>query len=501
MRIRCFVPQHDRNIFFTNAPMKRYFCLIFAIFTINAEAQNDRYLILLKDKVGSPYSVGQPSGFLSNRAIQRRQRQQIAIIERDLPVNPSYISQLAGTGARVLYSSRWLNAVLVQADTTIHKAIKQLACYKNTYRNGPLNATATYPLVNAGVQGSEVLQNSLNITQLTQNQANTNYGLAKKQVTMLGADVMHNQNYQGQGMWVGVFDSGFLNANNLRSFDSLFTQNRVITTYDFVDGNANVFDDDRHGTMVLSCMAANWPNVMVGTAPKASYALFRTETTASETPAEEAYWLFAAERADSLGIDVINSSLGYFEFDNAAQNYKYTELNGNKALVTKAANWAVGAGMVVVNSAGNERANSWKYIIAPADGDSVLAIAAVDSNQVITFFSSLGPSADGRVKPDLAAMGLQVAVAFTDGSIVAAAGTSFSSPLTAGLVAGFWQAYPCLSAIEVVRLMRQAGNHPNLPDNDTGYGIPTFTRAATAAEAYFNRKCAPVKTQKMGVKL
>jgi serine protease AprX len=472
--------------------MKNYFVgvIIFSLslFTELVQAQNNRYLVLFKDKTGSPFSIGQPEQFLSNRSIQRRQRQQIAVTERDLPVNPNYVAQIKATGATVLYTSRWLNAALIQTDSTTHKAIKQLSCYKSTYRNGPLNATANYPLVNAGPQATNLISQTLNIAQ---NQSNINYGFAKKQVTMLGADAMHQQNYQGQGMWVGVFDSGFLNANNLRSFDSLFSDNRVITTHDFVDGNTNVFDDDRHGTMVLSCMAANWPNVVVGTAPKAHYALFRTETTFSETPAEEAYWLLAAERADSLGIDVINSSLGYFEFDNAAQNYTYAHMNGKTALVTKAADWAVGAGMVVVNSAGNERNNSWKYIIAPADGDSVLAVAAVDSNQVITSFSSLGPSADGRVKPDVAAMGLRVAVASEDGSIVAAAGTSFSSPLTAGLVAGFWQAYPCLSAMEVVRLMRQAGSQfPNF-DDDTGYGIPTFARAVAAANGYLNLKCVP----------
>lgn len=451
---------------------KKMICLGFGsllfllFFNTLAFAQTKKYLVLLKDKNGTKFSVDKPQEFLSQRSIFRRQKQGISIKQRDLPVSATYLNGIKQTGAKVWYTSRWLNAVLVECNTSVLNTIKGLSYVQSIELNRSLD-DVHLPNVEGKSGKMQVMD-----------EATPNYGNSLDQVKMLGADKMHQAGFRGEGMLIGVLDNGFLNVNKIDLFRPLFDQNRIVATYDFVNNNKDVYDEGSHGTNVLSTMAAFKESQLVGTAFKASYVLLHTENDYSETKVEEANWLVAAEYADSIGVDVINSSLGYSDFDDTNTNYTYADLTGNKALVTRAADWAAGVGMVVCVAAGNEGNKAWKYILTPADADSVLAVGAVDRTIRLASFSSLGPSADGRIKPDVAALGSGTTVVSTSGTVSAGSGTSFASPLLAGMVAGFWQAYPWLTAMEVMLYIRKAGHQAPKPDNLLGYGVPTFERAA-----------------------
>ena len=432
-----------------------------------------KYLVLLRDKANSPYSVSKPEQFLSARSIQRRQKQNIAIQERDLPVNPAYITQLQQAGAKIWFPSRWLNAVLVEAGDATIATIQTLPFVKGLEFGRSLDKTQsiTEPRVKSVSKfGSARLA------------ADTlRYGNSANQITQIGVDKMHQQGYHGEGMLIGVLDAGFLRANTVSFLKPLFDEKRVLATYDFVAKETNVYDDDEHGLEALSAIAATVDQQLYGTAYKASFVLLRTEDSPTEKQVEEANWLFGAEYADSAGVDVISSSLGYFEFDNASTSYTYPNMDGKTALCTRAAQIATEMGIVVVIAAGNEGDSPWHYIDAPADAASVLAIGAVTQTGQRASFSSFGPSADGRFKPDLAARGQGVVLGRAAGSVGLDNGTSFSTPLVAGLVAGFWQSQPTLTAAQVTDLMRRSGSQASAPDNSLGYGIPNFARASALA--------------------
>jgi serine protease AprX len=450
--------------------MKRYILglLIFASYTTFAQNQ---YFVLFKDKANSPYSISRPKEFLSDRSIKRRTNQKIAITERDLPPNPSYLSEIAKAGAKILYKSRWINGALIQTNAATLTKILNLTFVRGLEGKGDIRNTR--------------LNDQVQITNTKDkfgNEGILDNGLSQTQLAMLGADKMHTKGFRGEGMLIGVLDSGFLNANKLSFFNDLFNDKRIIGTWDFVNNETNVYNDHNHGTNVLSCMAAFENSRIVGTAYKASYLLLTTEDVASETKREEANWLFGAEMADSVGVDVINTSLGYTEFDNPTQNYKYTDMNGDRALATRAADWAAQAGILVVASAGNEGNGSWKYIGTPADADSIIAVGAVSSSQNIVSFSSFGPSTDGRVKPELSAQGANTTIGNTNGTLGLSSGTSFSSPLMAGFAASFWQAFPSLTNMQVRELLIRSASQYTNPDNRLGYGIPNFDKAYEMAE-------------------
>lgn len=433
-----------------------------------------RYLVLLRDKANSPYSVSRPESYLSARAVARRARQNIAITERDLPVNPAYVSQIRSAGVEVLYTSRWLNAVLVRATPTALQQVRALPFVKGLEYNAAIGQ--------ARVASSSTEKSASKFGQTTAEALP--YGPSAAQLSQLGLDKLHEKGFRGEGMLVAILDAGFPNVNTVSYLQPLIRENRIVATYDFVANNRNVFDDDDHGLNVLSIMAATADNRLYGGAFKASYALFRTEDAPTESPIEEAYWLLGAERADSTGADVINSSLGYTEFDPAfsALNHTYNDLNGRTTLVSRAAQWAAEAGIVVVVSAGNEGASPWRSISAPADAVDVLAVAATNAANSRAAFSSFGPSADGRVKPDIAARGQSTLIGTMSGAVASGSGTSFASPLIASFVATLWQAYPNLTAREIIGIVRRAGHQAQNPDDSFGYGIPTYERAVAMAE-------------------
>lgn len=443
-----------------------FFVSLLSFQTAFTQALSAKYLLVFKDKNNSPYSITQPLAYLSERSVARRQKQKIAITTKDLPVNPTYIEEVKKKGAKVIYTSRWMNAALIECNSTVLNSILQLSFVKgleiNTSIDNPNNRTAR--------KSSKFESYETNAL---------NYGLSKTQIEMIGADKMHEQGFHGEGKMIAVLDAGFSNANNIAALKPLFDENRIVGTYDFVKNEKSVYEDDGHGTSVLSCMGAYSDGQIVGTAYKASFLLLRSEDVFSEYLIEEANWLFAAEYADSVGVDLINSSLGYSTFDDASTSHKYSDLNGKTTIAAKAATWAASVGIICVISAGNEGNSAWRYISTPADADSVLTVGAVDALKTYALFSSIGPSADGRIKPDLVALGQSSAIVTPSGTASTSSGTSFSSPILCGMVAGFWQANPTLTAMEVINRLRKSGNQYENPDERLGYGIPDFTRANT----------------------
>lgn len=442
---------------------------------LTAQEAPEKYWIAFTDKANSPYSIDKPLEFLSQRALDRRMRYGIPVIKNDLPVNPAYVQQVLALGdIRLLNRSRWMNAVTIQStDTAALEAINGLPFVKTgpAFRSFKRSATQTAAKFEQAGDGTEEAAKTNDILNEFE------YGGGINQVDMLHTEHLHNLGYSGEGMVIAVIDAGFVASDTLPEFARMWDENRLLGWYDFVDVDDTIFDKGgSHGTSVLSAMAAWLPGELIGTAPDASYWLLRSEDSKSEFIIEEANWLSAAEFADSAGVDVINASLGYSTFNAPYQNHTYNDLDGNTTRVTRAADLAASKGILVVSSAGNSGEGDWRYIIAPADADSNLTVGAVDYRLQPVGFTSRGPSADGRVKPNVAAKGSLVRVS-TRGGLDALGGTSFASPLIAGSAACLWQAFPEFNNMEIIDIIERCASQYFQPDTLVGHGVPDFRHA------------------------
>ena len=440
-------------------------------------AQDNRYLIVLTDKANSNFSIKQPATFLSPKAIARRVRHGIPIDGSDLPVHQAYIDSLRTAGhVTILSASKWLNQVMIH--TTDTAALTKINKFPFVKKAGPLNARQAMVIADqvSTKTMEQVTEQVVNSTASVAENA-FNYGQSFNQVHIHNGEYLHNKGFTGKGITIAVLDAGFFNYKTIKAFDSVLLNNQILGTWDFVANNTEVNEDHPHGMNCFSIMAANEPGKLVGTAPKASYFLYRTEDVFSETPIEEHNWVVAAEKADSAGADMISSSLGYYEFDNPSQSHTYADMNGDKTVVTRGADMAAQKGMIVCNSAGNSGNSGWKYIIAPSDGDSVLAVGAVNKDSIPGSFSSYGPSADGRVKPDVASVGVNTWVINSNGSVAFGSGTSFSNPNIAGLIACLWQAFPEFSNMDILDVVKRSSHKYANPDTRMGFGIPDMKKA------------------------
>lgn len=458
---------------------KTVFLFLLIIAAIGLEAQVTRYLITFKDKGTSPFSLSNPSQFLSQRSIDRRTQYRIAIDSTDLPLTPRYLDSLRSVpNVMVLNPSRWLNQVSIQtSDATALAKINSFSFVK------------TVTQLAARVQSNKDNSISKKITTAgnrspTARLSNTasdvyDYGQSFNQMHIHNGEFLHNIGLRGQNMIIGVLDGGFFNYTSLRSFDSINAAGQVLDTWDFVTGNTSVTEDDAHGMQCLSVIGANIPGVFVGSAPKAGFYLFRSEDVSSEYPVEEHNWVCAAERVDSAGGNVISSSLGYNTFDAplTGSSHTYAEMNGNTTTVAIGADLAAKKGILVVSAAGNEGNNTWHYIVSPADGDSVLAVAAVNGSGAVANFSSYGPSSDGQIKPDVASVGIATVVQLSNNNIGVSNGTSFACPNMAGLLTCLWQGFPEFNNIKIMTALRQSGSIYTTPNDRIGYGIPNVKLA------------------------
>lgn len=443
-----------------------------------AEAQSSRHIIRFTDKRATAFSLSRPSDFLSPRALERRMRQGISIDSSDLPVCKAYIDSIAAIpDVRVMHASRWLNQLLVV--TTNAASLKRISEFPFVRTSRPVARRASPISVEAENSPEKVVDLS-EVSRSAQNSSSSlfyNYGLTKPQIDIHNGTFLHDNGFRGKGMVVAMLDAGYRGYLSNPALDSLRTRNAVLGAWDFVVNEPSVNEDDAHGLYCLSIMASNMPGSLVGTSPEAAYLLYRTEDAGSEYPVEEHNWAVGAERADSLGADLITSSLGYSGFDDPSYDYRYADMNGRTAMVTRAADMAAAKGMIVTNSAGNDGASAWKFITAPADGDSVLAVGATNASRQVAAFSSYGPSADGRVKPDVASVGSGTILANTLGRPASGSGTSFSNPNIAGLIVCLWQAFPEFKNTEIIDAVRRSGDRRENPDDRTGYGIPDMRTA------------------------
>ncbi|HKL07165.1 MAG TPA: S8 family serine peptidase [Bacteroidales bacterium] len=445
-----------------------FFLFLFWSSHLFSQVAPDHFRIFFTDKNNSEYSIEYPEAFLSTKAILRRKKQDIPIRENDLPVNKNYLDSLKKLGITIKNNSKWLNTALVYStDKQLMDTISNLDFIKSSHKTG-------YTFQQKKTKKPKIPPKEYQL----KDDSIFDYGYSTRQISMLNGHILHRNGNIGQGMTIAILDAGFYNVDILPAFDSLWSNNQILGYYDFVDGDNEVFDASSHGMKVLSIMGANLPGELIGTAPKANYWLLRTEQTASEYSIEEDHWVAAAEFADSVGADIINTSLGYCEFDDTALNYTYEDMDGNTAFITKAADIAASKGILVIASAGNQGDDPWQYITAPADGDSILTVGSVNQFAEYSYFSSIGPTYDGRIKPNVVAMGYQTAIQGIDGAITTSNGTSFSAPLISGLAACLWQLYPDLNNMEILQKIEESAHKYSSYDYYTGYGIPDFGKAA-----------------------
>ena len=449
--------------------MKKLTLLVALLAASFMNAQVQDALVFLTDKEDVAASIANPISILTQDAIDRKTLQSTPIDARDVPVNEDYITQLKNSpGISVYAKSKWMNAVYVRGT-------------QNDIED----------LITAGfVSSVEFMDKSLNFRpggtipdkfaiENQQSRIIYNYGDAANQTTMIRADYLHEQDFTGDGMVVAVLDSGFPNVLNNPAFSSIVAQDRLLGTYDFALRQENVDGTGSHGARTFSDIGGFILDQFVGTAPEASFYLFRTEYGPTENPVEEAWWVEALERADSLGVDVVNTSLGYRAYDNAAYDHSYEDLDGQTTIGARGANHAFDKGMILVTSAGNGGSSSFPTVGTPGDSPGMLTIGAVDSNGDYVSFSSIGPTVDGRVKPDVMAQGLNAAVVSQNGTVSSGSGTSFSSPIMAGAVASLWQARPEISNGQIMQVVRESAHLFNNPTDEMGYGIPNFEDALT----------------------
>lgn len=451
--------------------------LILAGYTAMAQNTPTCYRISLSDKNNSPYSISNPSVFLSQRALDKRARFNIAITEQDFPVNPQYIQQIKAIDAniQVLCTSKWMNTVTIYCpDSTKPATISALPFVTNVL------PVADYDLQGMKKQLQTFENNYVSIVSnpAKDTMADLDYGEGYRQIALHNGHLLHKEGFLGNGMLIAVFDAGWAGVDTSIYFHPLFENGQILGTRDLIPGRHNVFEGHYHGTIVSSTMAILAEGTLVGTAPKANYFFIRSEHPLSEELIEEDFWAQAAEIADSLGADVINSSLGYTTFRDFPQgDFTYEDVDGVTSIASRAATILGQKGVVVCVSAGNEGTNPWYHIGHPADAFDILAVGAANVMGHIAGFSSRGPSYDGRVKPDITSVGVNTTCIWPDDRLGEADGTSLACPVAAGLCACLWQALPEKTASEIMQIVRESSSCYNNPNDSLGYGIPDFYAA------------------------
>ena len=462
--------------------MKKYLLLLsitVLLFGVASQAQFSKYIVRFKDKAGTPFNINNPSQYLSARSIQRRVKQNIAIDSTDLPITPRYLDsvKLAGN-VTILNKSKWLNEVCIQ--TTDAAALAKINSFPFVISSSPVKRIqeGNKEITHTRNKFNEEISQTNTATQTSKTNGDVlNYGNSLAQIHIHEGEFLHNKGFKGEGMLMAIFDGGFRNYLTVTAFDSARNNNQIVETYDFVQNETSVNEDDPHGMYCFSIIAANWPGQLVGSCTKAKYYLYRTEDVATEFPIEEQNWAAAAERADSIGVDVFSTSLGYSTFDNPVFNHTYADMNGKITIIARANTMAARKGIISVVAAGNDGNNAWHFIATPADADSIVTTGAVNTSGVVASFSSYGPTSDGRVKPTVASVGQGTAIAGLNNLPTFGNGTSFATPNLAGLITCLWQAFPEFTNMQIIEAVKRSSSIYTTPNDRIGYGIPNFHKA------------------------
>ncbi len=447
-------------------------------FCAGVKGQYSKRVVFFTDKNGTSFSLSNPAAYLSTRAIERKNRHGIAIDSADIPVLARYVDSVRLAGSvTILGRSKWLNAVIIQTtDAAALAKINSFPFVKRTdsvaLKPGSINFPHDDKFAPLPSSTPGIAQRPVQI-----NADTFNYGASSNQVKIHNGEFLHNIGARGQTMTMAFLDAGFFGYLTNKFFDSARARNQILATWDFVQNHASVNEDNAHGMQCFSTVGAYIPGNFVGTCPEAKYFLLRTEDAPTEQIIEEYNWCLGAEYADSAGVDVISSSLGYTTYQNPAFNHTYADMNGNTTVVSRMADLAAKKGILVVNSAGNDGANSWRYIGAPADGDSVLSVGAVNNSGVIASFSSFGPTSDGQIKPDVVSVGQGTTISSTSGTTISGNGTSFSCPNMAGLATCLWQLFPNYNNWKMITTLRKASDRFTTPHEQYGYGLPNMKKA------------------------
>ena len=460
--------------------MKKFlFPILFILFSTSLFAQ--KYAVYFTDKNNTPFSIENPEQFLSERSLERRARHNVNVTEQDLPVNPQYVQTLKTMGAKVPFTSKWLNCALVSCSQTVINQIEQLSFVSHYVYISPGSYSGKSGNENLSSLFYNKLESEKDFIPVNTRDINEDYlyGSGYAQINQINGIPVHEQGFTGQGILVAVLDAGFQNVNSLSVFSSIFSEGRLVFEKDIVVPNGNIYGSNTHshGTNVLSCMSASANNSFVGTAPKASFALIRTEDSATEYLIECYNWVVGMELADSIGADIINTSLGYQEFDDNSMNYTYSQMDGESTVASFAAKCAIEKGIFVTVSAGNGNGTSFPWVNSPADATYAATIGAVNSSGTIAGFSSIGPSGNGTPKPNVCARGVSATVYSTSGSVSSSDGTSFSSPISCGMYACLIQANPNIHPVLLRNIVDETGNRYPNHHNAYGYGIPNFATA------------------------
>lgn len=437
--------------------------------------QTQDALVFFADKENVQASIDNPISILTQEAIDRKVMHNVAIDARDVPVTPAYINQIKNaSGITVFAKSKWMNCVYVQGTQGNIEALLNLSFVTSIeWLDKDLN---NFPVPDTdGTSNDKFDLENLN-TRIVYN-----YGAAANQIEMIKGDFLHEQDFTGEGMIIAVLDSGFPNVETNPAYTHIIDENRLLGTFDFFSRTTDVTGTGSHGTRTFSDIGGFIENEFVGTAPNASFYLFRTEYGPDENPREEAWWVAGLERADSLGVDVVNTSLGYQDYDNPNYDHSYEDLDGQTTFAARGANIAFAKGMLLVTSGGND-GNGFGTVATPADAPGLLSVGAVNSEGEYVSFSSRGPTVDGRVKPDVMAQGADAAVVDQNGNVTTNNGTSFSSPILAGSVACLWQSRPEVKNGRIMQVVRESAHLFDNPTNEMGYGIPNFEDAYNALQ-------------------
>ena len=456
--------------------MKRVaFIFLSIFFLLPLFAQSPaKYWVQFKDKKGTPYTIEQPLRFLSQAALDRRAKYNIQITEQDLPVNPAYIEEVLKLDSNMLLMTRskWLNGITIYSEVeNIEELIRELSFVIDCERTIPMEEKEEI------ITDPFFFNNEENVAPQIDIPDDLDYGQGTEQIRINNTHWLHRLGFKGEGIKMMLLDGGFLNTDTIRHFELLRSQNRLRGARHYAQLGANPFGAGSHGTMVLATIASYLPGELVGSAPGVTVWLAQTEDGRSENKIEEDNWVVGAEWADSLGVQVINSSLGYSKFDDTTKTRTYAEMDGKHSRASIAASYLASKGIILCNSMGNDGNKPWKYLTSPAEAEDILAVGGVNIEGKRAPFSSYGPTSDGRIKPDAVAVGWNTYVANQRGITLRSNGTSFSSPIMAGMVTCLWQAFPEKNAFEIMEAVRLSGDQVHAPDSSLGYGITDLLKA------------------------